>query len=202
MTKKEVVVLFDLLNIADIPCSVGNMPTVSQQEYTKITAAFYKNKAVVHNGKNIKLDKGLEEYILPISSSKQILLSNYGEDKQCKINTSVYFSKNSVIAVSEKKSEYIEFLKINSLKELLLLLPAVDEAPQNIESYFSFILLKETSAAIYVAIVDIKTDSVTVTETTRQFGQTANEQKKTITVSKFSEDYKKRLEEIYNVFDS
>ena len=202
MFKKEVVVLFDLLNIADIPCSIGNMPAVSKEEYATIKESFCETGAVMYKDNGIKLDKGLSKYIVPIANTRQVLLFNYGEDKRCKRNVSLYFSNNSAVAVLEKQSEYIEFIKISSFKELLLILPSVDEIPQDKESYFSFVLFNETSATVYVATVDANKDSVTVIEVKRLPGQPADEKKTTITVSQFADEFITKLEETCNVFDS
>ena len=45
LTKKETVVLFDMLGLSDIPCSIGDMPAVTSHEYTDISRALYDMQA-------------------------------------------------------------------------------------------------------------------------------------------------------------
>ena len=89
ISKKEVVVLFDLLKLSNMPCSLTNMPTITANEYTIISKAFYESKVIISSERGLKVDKGVASFFTPIMFANRVMLFNQGEGGVCRLNLSV-----------------------------------------------------------------------------------------------------------------
>ena len=199
MSKKETIVLFDLLKMSDVPFSVIDMPHITQREYVSISKSFYETGAVSQGSFNIRPDKNLDQFLLPIKNASQILLFNYGDGKKCIYNVSVYFSKDGITSVKEIDKEILEFLHIENFGEFLLSLPLAEDVPNDKNWHISFTLLHKQSCTIHCATFDAEDNSVTVREAKRNAGeQNPTEEIKQISVSQYAKAHQIRLKEIYN----
>ena len=202
LTKKETVVLFDMLGLSDIPCSIGDMPAVTSHEYTDISRALYDMQAVCRVDDSVRPDKGFDPFFLPIRSADRILMFNYGEDGIYLFNASIYFSDKGVVAVKEKNLESIEFMPVYTLGELILLLPAVEDASQKRVSHFSYWLFDKNIGQAHCALINPSTRKVKLTESVKK-GVEAQAQTtdSTMTLSEYAALFKKRMKEICYVLD-
>ena len=203
LTKKETVVLFDLLRLSDIPCSIGDMPVVTAKEYASVSRALYDSQALHKVENETRPDKGFDSFLVPIKSADRILLFNYGEDGIYLFNASVYFSEKGVVAVKEKNLDSVEFLPIHTNSELSVLLPAVEDASKKTVSHFSYWFFDKSIGQAHCALVNPSTHKVNVTESLKKAGETqAQTTEMTLSVSEYAALFKKRIKENCYVFNS
>lgn len=202
ISKKEVVVLFDLLKLSDMPCSITNIPSITAKEYTTIARSFYDSKVVISSDTGLHIDKGVECFFVPIMLSTRVLLFNQGEDGICRLNLSVYFSKKGIVAVRETADDTIDFLCIDSIGELFLLLPEIEQLSKKAGTYISYWIFENDMGVAHCAVFELKSDVVNVINSKRQKDKAqCEETKTTMSVSQYYAFFKNKVKEIYNVFD-
>ena len=202
LTKKETVVLFDLLKLSSLPCSLQDMPTVTAREYAAISKALYSTGALQRSQTGITPDKGLEAFLLPLKLSNRALLFDYGEEETCLFRVCVYFSGRGVVAVRDADADKIDFLPIHAAEELQLLLPAVEEASSQKVSYFSYWIFAENTGTAHCAILNPATGQAKLTESVRKHGQAeVKNLDSTVSIPEYATMLKTRVKEICHVFD-
>lgn len=199
-TKEEAVVLMDILKLSHLPSTLAMLPTVSGSGYARIAKAFYDAGALTRDKAGLRMDKGLAQLLTPLEKAKQILLYSAGENGRCTRSLSIYFAPRGAVALRELDSDRLEFLRIGSAAELLLLLPAPQ--PGSTPVHCSFWHFTEEVAMVHVATLPAASDTVYITESRRAPGQPqARESQSTRSPADYAAWWKSLLKEVYRVSD-
>ena len=202
MTKSEAVVLFDLLAASSIPVGIKDLPQVDEFEYERIVASFLANRLIDNTSETIMPDKGLERFLLPIMTAKEIMLFNYGVGGTCVFNTSLYFSKSSLVAMLDYVDGTIKFLTIDSVEDLLLFIPDIEievTSEEGEEPYISYILINNMSSIVHCTRICIEKNIARIVEGKRTIDPVPLEATAEVELHEYKEMLHDKFKELYHV---
>ncbi len=202
MSKSEVVVLFDLMAASSIPVGIKDLPQVDEFEYERIVNSFSANRLIDKTSETFKLDKGLEQFLLPVVTAKKIMLFNYGIDGICSFNASLYFSKRGSVAVLDNGDGTIKFLTIDSVDDLLIFIPDINKdvaSTEGTKPYISYILFDKMSSIVHCTRIDPEKNIAKIVEGKRTPDAVPLDSASEAKVSEYKEMLHDKLKEVYNV---
>ena len=152
MTKAEFLVLLKLLGIESLPIGITSMPDVSVAEAKKIKDDFCKAGLIKYDLEHLLIDKGLEEYILPLVQAKTMFVYNYGTDNNCLFNTTVYLSGKSAVVLQADNDtvRFIHFVELLDFSYFILKFVEEDEFLNLPSAYMSYISFFEDHITVHV----------------------------------------------------
>lgn len=152
LKQSEVTVLFNLMNAAQMIIGMETLPEVSIEQQKEIIEYFKQEKVIAINQDEVYFDQFIGDLLIPMVKANKILLYNYGINKQVAFNTSLYFSKDGIRAISRENKENLRIFKIESINELNLFLPNILKNSQlyiKDELFVSYWLITKQSVTLH-----------------------------------------------------
>ncbi|MFZ2787974.1 MAG: hypothetical protein WAZ69_11570 [Trichococcus flocculiformis] len=202
MSKQEVVVLFDLMGTSSIPVGIKDLPQVDGYEYESIVDSFSARRLIDRESETFRPDKGLEHFLLPVVKAKRILLFNYGVDGTCTFNASLYFAKIGLVAIFDNGHDTVKFLTIDSVDDLLLFIPNINDITKFVDScetYISYLLFDKDSSIVHCTRIDHKKNIARIVEGKKTPHSAPVEAADEVEISEYKEMLHDKLKEVHNV---
>lgn len=202
MSKPKVVVLFDLMGTSSIPVGIKDLPQVDEYEHERIVESFLTSYLIDKESETFRPDKGIEHFLLPIVKAERILLFNFGLDSTCTFNASLYFSKTGLIAIIDNGDDTVKFLTINSVDDLLLFIPNINDISDSVdcgETYISYLLFEKDSSIVHCTRIYHKKNIAKIVEGKKIPHSAPVEAADEVEISEYKEMLRDKLKEVYNV---
>ncbi len=194
ISKDEFVVLFDLFKIENFTIGIENFHEVEEDRYNDILNDFLEYKLIMKKEDRYLLNTKLEEYILPVLKADRILIFNYGIEKTCDFNATMYFSDKKLVAVLEGNEEILHFILIDSYDDLELFIPDAFDVEDVKETYISYYLLTKDDYTFHSAIINLMDNSVTSVVKRKE----EEEIFKTVSLKEYKDEFYQMLKEVYH----
>lgn len=154
MTKKELVVLFELLGEGALPTGLADLPAVSEAERSRVEAVFVAERALHRRAGGLVLDKGLEAFLRPVFQCSRMMMLNHGRvGVDGRVRLSLYSSGRGLTLFREEAADRVSCLRIDSEAELRLLMPEMMENSTAAEDgeFLSYLLVEERKRTTHLA---------------------------------------------------